>query len=398
MCTETVLSPFPSVVINVLYPMRILILRPDDIGDCVLFSGFLQHFRTKWPTAHIDLMVQPHIRNLFERCPHVDRILSIDRLLPWKWMQRRGLRGAWKVETMSHGRLFARLWYPSYGVVIYPVSAPVEDMLAAVRRIKAPQKWGCGGFMFRQKQFKDEANRPEQALTRCHTLREADHWIPELPRTTAILKGLGIESQDAWPEFWLSKDDEEQADRLLPKEQVLGIFPGAASKWRLWPVKKWHTFLATQRVSRQIAIVGGPKEQELARQIMTLPGGSGLQFTDLTGKTSLRQMVACIKRCTAMVSMETSGLHIAVACRVPTVGLTGGHHYGRYYPWGDARINRVACVEKGCFRCNRECDYGDYRCVANITVDRVLEELDLAVENNREKKGAARESSGREDC
>lgn len=368
--------------------MRILILRSDDIGDCVLFSGFLRHLRAKWPQALIELMVQPHIRNLFERCPYVDRVLSTDRLLPWKWMQRRGMRGAWKFEALGRGRFFSGIWYPSYDLVIYPVSAPVEEMLAVVRHIHSQEKWGCGGFMFREKHFKDDANRPEKVFTRCHTLHEADHWIPEIPRTTAILKSLAIEVPEPWPEFWITPNDEALADQVMPHEKVLGIFPGAASKWRHWPVEKWQAFLGAQQASRHVVILGGAKEQALAHQIMDMPRASGLQFTDLTGKTSLRQMVACIQRCAWLVSMETSGLHIAVACHVPTVGLTGGHHYGRYYPWGNARINRVACVEMACFQCNRECDYGDYRCVANIEVERVLEELRIAVENStREERG-----------
>jgi hypothetical protein len=134
--------------------MRVLLLRPDDIGDCVLFSGYVQRVRATWSAARIDLVVQPHMRNLYELCPHVDRLRSTDRFMPWKWMQRHRMRGAWKAEAIGRRPLFLKLWLPSYDVVIYPVSAPVEDMMTVVRYIRSKDKRGCGGVLFREGHFR----------------------------------------------------------------------------------------------------------------------------------------------------------------------------------------------------------------------------------------------------
>lgn len=352
--------------------MRILIFRPDEIGDCVLFSGCLQAFRAQWPAARIDLMVQPPIRNLFALCPHVDRVLTTDWLFPWKWMQRRRMRGGWKLKRLVESNAARKLYFPRYDLVIYPVSAPTEEMLCAVRCLHASEKWGFGGFMFRQKTFQDLRNLPERVFTRCVQLDEAQHWVQELQRTGLFLQEMGIESDNLWPQFWLSRADEEFARKNIPEGQVLAIFPGASSKWRSWPTEKWREFLSRQSLVKRIVIFGGAEDRDWAREIMTMSVECGLKFTDLTGKTTLRQLVACIKLCAWVVSMETSGLHIAVACHIPTVGLTGGHHYGRYYPWGDPQINKVAKVEMTCFQCNRECDFGDYRCVPLIEVRSVL--------------------------
>ena len=121
---------------------------------------------------------------------------------------------------------------------------------------------------------------------------------------------------------------------------------------------------------------------EQAAEILATDGGKSVAVTDLTGKTTLRQMAACIARCDLVVSTDSSGLHFATALRMPTVGLMGGYHYGRYYPWGDERINRVARIDLDCYYCNNKCIHDDYRCVQGIPVETVLKELEIAAGNS----------------
>ena len=46
---------------------RVLVVRTDNIGDCVLFSGALRWIREARQGDVIHLLVQPHVRNLFEK-------------------------------------------------------------------------------------------------------------------------------------------------------------------------------------------------------------------------------------------------------------------------------------------------------------------------------------------
>ena len=56
---------------------KILIFRPDNIGDVVLFTGALKHLRKKFPDAYITLAVLEHAVNLVEVCPYVDKCISL---------------------------------------------------------------------------------------------------------------------------------------------------------------------------------------------------------------------------------------------------------------------------------------------------------------------------------
>ena len=56
---------------------------------------------------------------------------------------------------------------------------------------------------------------------------------------------------------------------------------------------------------------------------------------DLCGRTSLHQLVEGLRRCDIVLSVDSAALHIAATLQKPVVGIIGGGHYGRFYPWGD---------------------------------------------------------------
>ena len=54
----------------------LLILRPDNIGDCVLFSGTLRYYRELFPDYKIVLAIKSNIIPLFEYCPYIDKTIN----------------------------------------------------------------------------------------------------------------------------------------------------------------------------------------------------------------------------------------------------------------------------------------------------------------------------------
>ena len=87
----------------------VLIVRPDNIGDCIIFSGALAAIRKQWPEACIELMVQAHVMDLFVHCPYVDRVSSIDRMLPWERLRQHVKKGTWALEaTQKHCQRLAK--------------------------------------------------------------------------------------------------------------------------------------------------------------------------------------------------------------------------------------------------------------------------------------------------
>lgn len=360
-------------------PSRILLLRSDRIGDAVIFSGVPARIRAHWPNAQLDLMVPSAVRPLFARCPHVDHLYSTNRLLPWEYVRRHVPRGTWAMERFLLRRRLRALWYPRYDVVIYAVSAPIEPYLQAVRLLDATEKWGYAGDQLRLHEFLDDENRPELVFTRAFVNRPDARWMHEHDRTREFLRFCGVDPGPLKPELWLTLRDRAFAQHALRTDNVLGFFVGAGSSWRQWPARKWAALALNQAISRHIALLGGRDDQPLAHDLSSSLRAGGLSVVDLTGKTRLGELAACIERCRAVVSNDSSGLHLAVAANVPTVGILGGYHFGRFYPWGDPRVHRVANVPMSCYHCNDECRFGDWRCVSDVPVETVLRELQIAV-------------------
>jgi len=68
-------------------------------------------------------------------------------------------------------------------------------------------------------------------------------------------------------------------------------------------------------------------------------------------------------------------LHIATALRKPVVGIVGGGHFGRFYPWGDPETSRVVNLPMDCYGCNWHCRYDRLRCIQDIPAANAQHEL-----------------------
>ena len=61
------------------HPTKVLIVRPDAVGDFVIFSGVLHYFRKLYSNARISLLVQKNVAELANSCPHIDEVILFDR-------------------------------------------------------------------------------------------------------------------------------------------------------------------------------------------------------------------------------------------------------------------------------------------------------------------------------
>jgi len=61
-----------------LFQKKILIVRQDRIGDCVLATGLPREIKARWPGCRVGVLVRSLTRPIFEHNPHVDVILTDD--------------------------------------------------------------------------------------------------------------------------------------------------------------------------------------------------------------------------------------------------------------------------------------------------------------------------------
>ena len=149
---------------------------------------------------------------------------------------------------------------------------------------------------------------------------------------------------------------------------LAGLCPGA----EYGPAKRWTEFgLAAKQLSERHGlhwlIFGTANEKPLAAEIMK---GLPTSATDLTGRTTLLELSAQLRRCRVLLTNDTGTMHLAAFLGVPTVAIFGSTEPQLTGPIGEGHVvirHHVECSP--CFL--RECPL-DFRCMKAVTVEEAV--------------------------
>ena len=189
-----------------------------------------------------------------------------------------------------------------------------------------------------------------------------------------LLEGLGIPTLP--PSIDLSVSDEARAKvtRLLaefgiePSRPLVLLAPGAAhGPAKRWPAARFGETgsLLQARFGATVAVVGtaadAPLAAEAAAAMATPPA-------DLTGRTSLAELLGLFERAAVLVTNDSGPLHMANALRTPVVAIFGPTDPRATGPFHEpARILR--CEDIACWPCDdRDCPT-DHPCMTRIMAD-----------------------------
>jgi lipopolysaccharide heptosyltransferase II len=174
----------------------------------------------------------------------------------------------------------------------------------------------------------------------------------------------------------------------------VAIHPGARWTSKCWPAEYYAQLLreyAAEDASVRFAILGGQQEQKLGASIAQAAPGRCL---DLTGQTSLLEMIEWIRLCELIVTNDSGPMHVAAALDKPVVALFGPTDPRRTGPFRQMhRALRSSLPCQPCFRatCHYAQPLGCLRAIAPHTVvaevRRRLEEV-RQPDSNESRHGA----------
>ncbi len=175
----------------------------------------------------------------------------------------------------------------------------------------------------------------------------------ELQRHQLFLKNLEIEAADLQAQVWISDEDSDFADKLFNQlgidgARAIALFAGVRGE-----VRSSHCYGEALRTilkenDYSILALGAIEDFEINQMNLTRAGGRN--SANLSGKCTIRQSAAILKRCKLAVGAETGLAHIACAVGTPNVILLGGGHFGRFMPYSPETSAVVNPLE--CFGCN----------------------------------------------
>jgi len=175
-------------------------------------------------------------------------------------------------------------------------------------------------------------------------------WMPERPAVTAALR----EQWNPPPARWIA------------------LQPGARWENKRWPVDYFAKLvrgLAADFPDVRFAILGGGADRALGEIIGAAAPDRCL---DLTGRTSLPEMVEWIRLCELLVTNDTGPMHVAAALGKPVVAMLGPTEPRRTGPYG--QLDRVMQLPLPCVPCMKsECRYDKpFECLRAIAPGQVI--------------------------
>ena len=160
-------------------------------------------------------------------------------------------------------------------------------------------------------------------------------------------------------------------------QPIFGLNPGAEyGPAKRWPVEKF--IAAAKKIQEQTncvwLILGGKSDAELAGRIAAEIHHSSFIIHNLSGQTTLRELMALLKLCRVVLTNDTGPMHVAAALGTPVVVpfcSTSPKLTGPGLP-GDTK-HKLLKSDAPCSPCFlRECPI-DFRCMNGISANRVLE-------------------------
>ena len=334
---------------------QILVRGPNWLGDAVMCEPALRSLRRLFPQASITLLVKPAVSGLFESHPGIDRILLYEDK-----GRHAGLTGKWRLarELRREGFDLAVLFQNAF-------EAALITTLAGIRRRHGYATDGRTVLL----------SGPVATPDRRTPLHQVDYYWN-------MLKPLGLTGQPDQPELVVTPHEERSIEARLVKagimvaDVVIGINPGST----YGGAKRWlpdRFAEATERLCRTliesgqkpaVVVIGAKGEEPLGGDIASR---LTVRSAVLSGATTIRELMALIKRCAVLITNDTGPMHIASALNVPVVAVFGPTDWRTTSPSGKAHALLRHPVD--CAPCMlRECPI-DHRCMTGVTVDRVYE-------------------------
>lgn len=335
---------------------RILVRGPNWLGDAVMCEPALRGLRSLFPEAQIALLVKPAVADLFAGHPALTRVLTYDTK-----GRHAGLSGKWVLAGQLRRQDFdlAVLFQNAF-------EAAFLTFLAGV-----PRRYGYATDA-RSLLLTDPVAVPDR-----RTLVHQVHYYWDL------LKPLGLIGDPSAPELVVFPEEEQaMAGRfsqggVTPSDVVVGINPGStyggAKRWlpeRFAEVtdRLCHTIRMSRGQEVSVVIFGAKGEERLGQEIAANLSSKSLV---LSGATTIRELMAAVKRCEVLVTNDTGPMHIAAAFQVPVVAIFGPTDWRTTSPFGSAHA--IVRQPVDCAPCLlRECPI-DHRCMTRVTVDQVYE-------------------------
>ena len=339
---------------------RLLVVRPDNLGDVLLTGPALAALRSAAPHAELDLLASPAGAAAAQLLPEVDE--TVVARVSWQQIAVT----AEPPDTDLVFRIAARHY--AAAVVLTSFSQSPWPAGYALQRAGVPLRAGMS------KEFGGTA------LT--HWVPAADDGLHQADRALRLLDGLGVPTAHVPPTLHAAVPGASR-ERAAAAVQGAGldaaapyavVLPGASCPSRRWPAERFRAAAALLAAEGLPVVVTGPAaERDLVADVAARTPG----VVALAGAFDVPDLAALLAGAAVAVTNNSGGMHLADAVGTPVVVLFAGtEDEGQYRP--RSVPSAVLRVPTACSPCRQfHCPF-DLECLAIAPADAARAALRVA--------------------
>ena len=325
---------------------RILIIRPDRIGDVVLSTPIPRELKYAYPDCYIGVLLREYTKDIYIHNPNVDKILvdTGETDLSYKFQLIKEIRA----QNFTHAFMLL----------------PTERMNWILFASGIKYRIGVG-----HKFYQFLTNTKSVYRRKYNPLRhEADYCMDSIRK-------IGVNTNNLDPEIHLSAGDKVLADSLKTKfmgekKFLVGIHATSGNSVPNWKSGTYCELVNKLKVLNDVRVL-----------VTDLQIPDELKFMDdviLPTQENLRDLIHIISTLDLLISSSTGPSHIAAALKVPTLTLfcpLAACSPRLWSPIGNMAINVLPDNDY----CGKVCSGNPKQCYfegeGGISADRVFEEV-----------------------
>lgn len=313
---------------------RILVIRPDHLGDLLFATEALRRIRLAFPEAHITGLVGPWGKAMWQGNRHLDELKTISfpgiagkeggPLAPYHLLRKEADKLRQENYSLGITLRFDHWWGA-----------------ALMKAAGIPRRWG-----YDTPGMKRWLTGAVPYIAGLHEVEQNLKLVEAVLRRSGAgeLAPLDIDRNKGIPQLQPPAAEPTGADVVqgwLAATRRAVIHPGTMSANKLWTIEGWaQVARGLMADGWSVALTGSPQEKPLVDAIYERIGeGSILNLAGVT--PSISHLVGVLQQAHMVLGVDSGPLHIATALGKPTLHLYGPSDETIWGPWGDPTLHRA---------------------------------------------------------
>ncbi|MBI5191820.1 MAG: glycosyltransferase family 9 protein [Nitrospirae bacterium] len=347
-------------------PRTIVITRFQHLGDTAVILPVIKALRNAYPSALIYILVRQNTgAELLKGCPWHNGLIILkgntfrDKLTVFRTLRKIGI-DLFIISTQEYGKLPWALLTNARCIIAY------KKVLLGSEEKKEKLPW----LISIPVKFNPELHETERNLE--------------------LLRAIGINITNSEINVdWINKSDKDYVIRLLSengisKDSSFAIAaPFSKRPAKMWPPERFQQVIQylVKEYSLKVIIIGGKEDKSIINYLINSLHNDVI---DLTGKTTILQLVFLIKMSKLMIAVDSGPAHLAVAGKTPVVVLFGPGEVEKWNPGWNNSPNKYIYNKLPCAPCREyDCEKHNRMCMNSITVNNVVNNIETMLNYKR---------------